>query len=140
MQAEPYRPSRLAIGFVVVGLALSAVGIAYMIYAGRARALPALTSAPVRSHIAELQALYRMLLHSLLLFLAFLFGSYLMVRIGRRVLEPRAARQTTQYVDAWANYRLTPEEIDTATRSLEEDFSSEKGAEDDGASPRDSPS
>lgn len=122
MQSEQRRPSRLAIAFVVVGLALSAIGIAYIIYAGRPRSLPPISVPPDHPQIAELKALYRMLLHSFLLFLAFLFGSYLMVRIGRRMLVHKPFRERTEYVDAWSNYRLTQDEIDQATRELDDDF------------------
>ncbi|MFQ5806400.1 MAG: hypothetical protein ACE5I3_08115 [Phycisphaerae bacterium] len=122
MQSEQRQPSRLAIGFVVVGLALSAVGIAYMIYAGRERHLPPLTAPEPDPRIEQLEALVRMLTHSFFLFLAFLIGSYLMVRIGRHVLDRKTSRERTEYVDAWGKYRLTQDEIDTATRQLDEDF------------------
>jgi len=122
MQLEPRHPSRLAIVFVVVGLALSAIGIAYIVYAGRPRSLPPVSVPDDQARVAELKALYRMLLHSFLLFLAFLFGSYLMVRIGRRMLERKPVREKSEYVDVWGNYRLTQDEIDTATRRLAEDF------------------
>ncbi len=124
MDSEQPRPSRLAITFVVVGLALSAIGIAYLIYAGRARHLPPLTTPEVDLLVKkqQLDALFRMLLHSFFLFLAFILGSYLMVRIGRRVLYHKPHHARTEYHDAWGNYRLSQDEIDTATANLEEDF------------------
>jgi hypothetical protein len=137
MQFEQRHTSRLAIVFVVVGLALSAVSIAYMIYAGRPRSLPPLSVPEEHPRITELNALYRMLLHSFLLFLAFLCGSYLMVRIGRRVLERKPARERTEYVDAWRNYRLTQDEIDTAMRQLDEDFPPDASSDDSRSQPPD---
>ncbi len=140
MHSERRHASRLAIVFVVVGLALSAIGIRYMIYLGRPRSLPPIVKPEDHPPIAEpsalyreLNALYRMLFHAFLLFLAFLFGSYLMVRIGRRVLDRKPVRERTEYVDAWTNYRLTQDEIDTATRRLKEDFPPEAAA--DGSQP-----
>lgn len=129
MRPEHRHPSRLAIAFVVVGLALSAIGIGYMVHLGRPRSLPAVAAAEGGPRATEpsalyreLNALYRMLLHAFLLFLAFLFGSYLMVRIGRRVLHRQALKERTEYVDAWASYRLTQDEIDTATAELDDDL------------------
>lgn len=126
MRHDKQPVSRLAITFVVVGLGLSAIGIAYMTYAGRPRELPPI-SAPasesgVEQNIEQLEALTRMMMHSFFLFLAFLFGSYLMVRIGRAVLSRRPARTRAAYVDAWSNYRLTQDEIDTASAQLDDDF------------------
>lgn len=130
MQPKQRHPSRLAIAFVVVGLALSAIGIRYMVHLGRPRSLPPVAvsdeaqprAAEPSALYRELNALYRMLLHAFVLFLAFLFGSYLMVRIGRRVLHRKPFRERTEYVDAWASYRLTQDEIDTATAELDDDF------------------
>ena len=122
MRADQPHPSRLAISFVLVGLALSAVGIAYIIYAGRERELPPITAPQNDVRIQQLDALLRMLTHSFFIFLAFLFGSYLMVRIGRSVLGRRHSPQRTEYVDAWSQYRLSQDEIDTATARLDDDF------------------
>ena len=146
MQPEQRRPSRLAVTFVVVGLALSALGIAYLSYAGRARRLPSLlstASAPAHrakvERIGEAKALMRMLLHSSLLFLAFVFGSYLIVRIGRDMLDRRAQRAGSEYVDAWSHYRLTQEEIDTATGGLEDDIPPESPPGDSQREPPETP-
>lgn len=122
MRADQPRPSRLAISFVLVGLALSAVGIAYIIYAGRERELPPITAPQTDVRVQQLNALLRMLTHSFFIFLAFLLGSYLMVRIGRGVLSRRHTPQRTEYVDAWSHYRLSQDEIDTATARLDDDF------------------
>ena len=124
MYSEQPRSGRLATTFVVAGLALAAIGIAYLMYAGRARELPPLTD-PKEDLLLkkqQLDALFRMLLHSFFLFLAFILGSYLMVRIGRRVLHHKSHRTHTEYHDAWSNYRLSQDEIETATDNLKEDF------------------
>jgi hypothetical protein len=135
MRSELHRPSRLAIVFVVVGLTLSALGVAYIIYAGRPRALPPIVDVHDEANVERLDALARMLGHSLFmflfLFLAFLIGSYLMVRLGRRVLNRGSLRQRTEYVDAWGSYRLTQEEIDTAMRGLDDDRAGDEPSGDD---------
>jgi hypothetical protein len=120
MRSDHHRPSRLAIAFVVVGLALSAIGIAYIIYAGRERGLPPISAPQPDPRVQQLEALVRMLTLSFLLFLVFLVGSYLMVRIGRRLLHHAPFRGPSEYVDVWGNYRLTQDQIDAATREPEE--------------------
>lgn len=127
MQPEPQQPSRLAVGFVVVGLALTAISIAYIVYAGRERHLPPIIAPPgghpeIEARIDEMKALLRLLIHSFVLFLAFLLGSYAVVRVGRRVLAHKRSPKRTEYIDAWANYRLTQDQIDAVGRRLEQDF------------------
>jgi len=122
MPSHDDRPSRLAIGFVVLGLALSAVGIAYIIYAGRARELPPVNTQTEMARVQQYRALYRMLMHSFFLFLAFLLGSYVMIRLGRVVMRASTPENSTEYVDAWGAYRLSQDDIDTASARLDEDF------------------
>jgi hypothetical protein len=144
---KPYRPSRLAVAFVVFGLALSALGFGYIIYTtGREYQLPPAAPPAGAPEIAakahQINALLRLLLHSFLLFLAFLLGSYLIVRVGRSVVARRAERQRTRYMDVWSSYRLTQEEIDTATTGLDDDFPPAPSAGDaqpDSPDPRDEP-
>jgi hypothetical protein len=119
MESERPRPSRLPIVFVVVGLALSAIGVAYLVSPAERVLLP---ESETKASARQFHALFRMLTHSFFIFLAFLLGSYLMVRIGRRVLHQEPSGRRSQYVDAWSNYRLSQEEIDTATAGLDEDF------------------
>ena len=122
MPSDHPRSKRVAVTFVVVGLALSAIGLAYIIYAGRERKVFPVTVPDDYVRLQQSKALFRMLLHSFLIFLSFLFGSYLMVRIGRVLSREKKTATPTEYVDAWSNYRLTQEELDTATTRLEEDF------------------
>ena len=121
MDDEHPRPSRLAIVFVLVGLALSAIGIAYLMSPAERELLP-ITVPHDELRIQQLNALFRMLTHSFFIFLAFLIGSYLMVRTGRRVLSGREPPRRSEYVDAWSSYRLWQDEIDTATARLDVDF------------------
>lgn len=122
MPSDHPRSKWIATTFVVVGLAMSAVGLAYFIYAGQPRKLFPDSVPDDYARLQQSKALFRMLLHSFLIFLAFLFGSYLMVRIGRVLARVKKSENKTEYVDAWSGYRLTQEELDTATSQLEEDF------------------
>jgi hypothetical protein len=47
--------------------------------------------------------------------LGFLLVSFILLRILRAGL-PKTRTKPTEYVDAWANYRITPEQIEEATR------------------------
>lgn len=122
MSPDQPRSKRLAAAFVLIGLALSAIGLAYIIYAGRERKVFPETVPDNLARLQHVKALFRMLLHFFLIFLTFVFGSYLMVRIGRALSRAKPGAGRTAYVDAWSNYRLTQEELDTATARLEEDF------------------
>ena len=55
------------------------------------------------------------ILLTFVLFLAFLIGSYLIVRTGRHFRRRRERTAPTEYVDAWSSYRLSDEEIARAT-------------------------
>jgi len=137
MQSELSRPSRLAMVFVVVGLALSAIGIGYIVYAGRERQLPPIATSQADPKVQELRALVAVLMLSFFLFLTFLIGSYLMVRIGRRMIERKRLRQRTPYVDVWGNYRLTQEQIESAVRQLRDNLPSTPPPDDTDPEPSD---
>ena len=115
-------PSRPAVLFVVIGLALCSIGIAYISYAGRERVLPAVIVPEDDPRLAQLRGLVRVLVHSLVLFLVFLFGSYILVRIARLVATRHPEPAHKEYADAWSNYRLSQDEIDTAAAALDEEF------------------
>ena len=122
MPSDSQRSHRLAVTFVVIGLFLSSLGIAYIIYAGRWRQLPPISVPEETVKLQQSKALFRMLVNTFLIFLSFLLGSYLMVRFGRLFSRVKPVENHTDYTDAWSNYRLTQEELDTATARLEEDF------------------
>lgn len=103
-----------------MGLTLSASGVGYMWYAGRPRRLeaehgPADLEAALDTGATQLQALTDMLLVTFLLFIAFVIGSYVMVRFGRLFLSRQRLGGRTPYVDAWGAYRLTDADIAAAT-------------------------
>lgn len=61
---------------------------------------------------ARVHALYLTLFVSAALLLAFVVGAFLMIRLGRRTARLRSGRDDrTEYVDAWASYRLTEAQV-----------------------------
>jgi len=59
--------------------------------------------------------LLTILLISALLILLYVLGAYLVIRIGQMVARHQVGGKPTHYVDAWAQYRLTNEQISAAT-------------------------
>lgn len=59
--------------------------------------------------------LLTILLISALLILLYVLGAYLVIRIGQMVARHQVGGKPTRYVDAWAQYRLTDEQISAAT-------------------------
>jgi hypothetical protein len=104
---------RLASTFVVVGLALAAIGVGYLFYTGRERSLPA--ERPPLAAADRIAVLTDTLFVTFVLFLVFLVGSFVLVRVGRLLLRTSSRTTRTRYVDAWSNYRLTDQEIAAAT-------------------------
>ncbi len=115
------RGGTLATVFVVVGLALSAIGVAYMMYAGRPRQLPALTTQPAaaRPPVEQAEAMMAMLTYSFIIFMVFLIGAYIIVRVGRHFREKYRPASRSELVDIWSNYRLSEEEIESAAQQWE---------------------
>lgn len=103
-------PSPLAIWLLVLGLALTAMGLAVLWWAGRVEALPAPRPPDQHSDPRRIAALARVLLWSLLILLLFVVGAMLMIRVGRIFRRPPGPR-ATRYVDAWSLHRLTDEQI-----------------------------
>lgn len=64
--------------------------------------------------VARDTILLTILLISALLILLFVVGCYLVLRVGRIVRRPTAGGPTP-YVDAWRSYRLTDDQIASAT-------------------------
>jgi ABC-type Fe3+ transport system permease subunit len=69
---------------------------------------------------ARLSLLLATLLMSALLILLFVLGSYLLIRIGRAIKAPVGGKPT-EYVDAWQQYRLTDDDIASATAESPDD-------------------
>lgn len=63
----------------------------------------------------RLATLLTILLVSALLILLYIIGAYLVIRVGQAVSRQAVGGRPTRYVDAWAGYRLTDEEISAAT-------------------------
>lgn len=104
---------RLALLFVIAGVLLVTSALLAVIRdsdpaSGAAR--PA-TELPAPQRIG---VLVTVLIIIFLLFLGFLLGSFIIVRLGRYLKRERSRSQTA-YVDAWSRYRVTQEQIDTAT-------------------------
>jgi hypothetical protein len=80
----------------------------------------------------EMRSLYTTLTVTLLLLLAFVVGTYVMVRVGRAIVHRPRRRQPTQYVDAWTGYRLSEQEIERATgETSAADYEPDSGSDDD---------
>lgn len=90
---------------------MSASGLAGA-FAGPALLTLAQSSAPISS--GKLEALYGLLTVTFVVLLVFLLGAYAIVR-ARRIAPRSGQRSRTRYVDAWANYRVSPDAIDAAT-------------------------
>lgn len=114
--------SRFAGAFIVIGLSLAAVGILYLVWMQRVQELGPITSetsgelTTEPSQTAKPVALTSALVTTFVMFLAFLVGSYLMVRVGRMLVDGGSSPRETKYVDAWGSYRLTDAQIEAALR------------------------
>lgn len=116
---EHPRRGKLALTFVVAGLALSATGVIYIVYSGRERMLPGAAGPPVGAE--RFQALMSALLVSLCLLLAFLVGAYATKRVGRLMIgSSDKSKEGTGYRDVWGDYRITQEELRQADETLRE--------------------
>lgn len=76
----------------------------------------------------RMRSLYTTLTVTLLLLLAFVVGTYVMVRVGRAIVRRPRRREPTRYVDAWTGYRLSEQEIERATG---ETSAADSGSDDD---------
>lgn len=64
-----------------------------------------------RLQAKRLSVMLLMMFGATLLILIFVIGSYLLIRAGKVVTQQRAGGEPTEYVDAWAQYRVTDEQI-----------------------------
>ena len=119
---DTQQESRFAGAFIVIGLSLAAVGVLYLVWMQRVQELGPITldaggtpqeePNPTNKPVALVSALVT----TFVMFLAFLVGSYLMVRVGRYLVDHGTTARQTNYVDAWGSYRLTEAEIEAALR------------------------
>jgi len=80
----------------------------------------------------RMRSLYTTLTVTLLLLLAFVVGTYVMVRVGRAIVRRPRRREPTRYVDAWTGYRLSEQEIERATdETSATDSGPDSGSDDD---------
>lgn len=104
-----------------VWMAILVLAIGLCAEFGAPPAMAQATTAPVREidpYLAQqLTSTMKFLLLSTLLLLVFFVGAYLIVRSGRSV-KKRAAKPAapTPYIDAWAHYRISQDEIDQLTK------------------------
>lgn|SRR5690554_5636771 len=77
-----------------------------------AQQAPASAASAAPDPQSRLQALWAMLLVSLILLVLFIIGALLIFRYGRRLFAERGGRQDTPYVDAWRQYRLSEDDLD----------------------------
>ncbi|TWT42178.1 hypothetical protein RAS1_33080 [Phycisphaerae bacterium RAS1] len=68
-----------------------------------------------RLQAKRLSIMLLLMFGAMLLILVFVIGSYLLIRAGKVVTERRVGGEPTEYVDAWAKYRVTDEQIADAT-------------------------
>ncbi|MBI5863858.1 MAG: hypothetical protein HZB38_05005 [Planctomycetes bacterium] len=136
---ERPRSSRLAAVFVTLGLALAVGGIAFNIWMLRVQELPPLTKAltPERGP-SLIRAMSSSLVGVFVLVMAFVLGSFVMVRIGRYFLDRTPPLPPTAHVDVWSSYRLTEAEIEAATCDEDDDRTDEE-SDDESESPPDGP-
>lgn len=112
--------SRIAAVFVLAGLVLALGAALFNIWALRVQELPPINSRePTAWTPTHLRVVSVTLFDLWLLVMAFLVGSYVMVKIGRAMLMPQPSAKPTQYVDAWGGYRISDEQIASATAEFD---------------------
>lgn len=116
---RPFPPSVVVLSSTALAVAVLVGGL-YLL--GRelhlppvAEKAPPAAAQPVARE-KQLYGLVRLVAVSAAALVAFVLGSYLMIRAGRAVLPRSGSRTVTKYTDAWSGYRLTQEQIDAATR------------------------
>lgn len=136
-------PGRLVFAATVAALLMALGAMAAVFVSRRAGSgllsTPPATPAggtPLETDVRQrLGLLLATLMAAALALAAFVIGSYMMIRIGRALISRDVGGAPTRYVDAWANYRLSDDEIEAATQERHEgddDTSSDKGNDDPG--------
>lgn len=117
MRDERPRSSRLAATFIALGVSLAAGGIAFNLWMLRVQELPPSGSGDIKpkTAIEVLGLMSSTLGGAFILAIAFIVGSFVMVRIGRHFLDRTPSLPRTEYVDAWGRYRISEDEIDAMT-------------------------
>ncbi len=139
--ARPAQPTRtLTIAVLILAAAPPAVmsaSTALLAQAARRGVAQVETQAPEQpgaqpAAARRVRSLYTTLTVTLLLLLAFVVGTYVMVRVGRAIVRRPRRRQPTRYVDAWTGYRLSEQEIERATgETSAADSEPDSGPDDD---------
>lgn len=114
---------RIAVLLMTVGLFLVVGGAVYIFVLQSSGAPATLSNDSEYQAIAanRVRALVSVLLISALLILIFVIGSYILIRVGQAVTHRTVRNKPTQYVDAWSQARVSPEEIAAATEEPKPD-------------------
>jgi hypothetical protein len=142
------RPLRtpIAAAVLLAGPLLAATIAAPTVFCGQAAAAQANQvkpggpdqPAPEAAAARRLRSLFGTLTITLLLVVVFVVGASVMIRAGRMVVQRPRRRKPTRYVDAWAGYRLSQEEIARATgEGHDSDSGPDAGFDDDGGADSD---
>lgn len=107
----------LAVVLSLAGLAIVFAALAYVWILHRRDA----GAEPPTDPIQRLKLMLAAMLVAVLSIIGFLLGSYLVIRVGKSLLNRKIGGQPTTYVDAWSNYRLTEEEIDSVSEPGQDD-------------------
>jgi hypothetical protein len=123
---------------VTIGTPSTFCGQAAAVQAGQTRPAGSGQPAPEAAAARRLRSLFGTLTITLLLLVAFVVGASVMIRAGRTAVQRPRRRKPTQYVDAWAGYRLSQEEIARATgQAPDSDSGPDAGSDDDGGADSD---
>jgi hypothetical protein len=111
-------PGRVAVLVMLGALVLTVSALLYLFLLRMLRPVELQPSAadPVLALRRKLTLLLLIVLGACLLILVFAIGAYLVLRIGRAVARRQLGGTPTEYVDAWSHYRLSEQDIASATR------------------------
>lgn len=122
---KPFGWLTVILSLAGLAVAFTALGYVWMLQRGDAGTAPTPTDP-----IQRLKLMLAAMLVGVLSIIGFLLGSYLVIRAGKSLLSRKIGGRPTKYVDAWANYRLTEEEIESV---------SDPGRDDESENGRDEP-
>jgi hypothetical protein len=140
MKDPPQRPlGRVAMVLVLSGLLLTLAGLTYMIRL-RWDSMPTDAGGPDSPALEPMQRLrltLAMLLFAVLAILIFVISTYVVIRLGRSVMERRLGDTPTKYVDVWAGYRVSQQEMDDLEQTWSEDDNSARSDDNSDETDRD---